>query len=143
MFQYTRVNEYMSLAARPHSLLVLDLDIAAADRLVKAIVVDDNLIAPRDLVPNPDPEGVVAARIEIFGPEHELVALAWPRVAVDGAGPLVLGVGAALVDHQPVVVIRVEVQAAGGEVEFGVTRGHRLAFLVLGDEAEVCLANRT
>ena len=133
--------------ARLHSLKRLpDLDVDAAategrafqvascDRGVDLVVVIGHVgIGGVVVMPDLDAETVWRAlgdQVAIHGGEHELVA----SCAIDGAATLVLRPRAA--DHQPVIVVAVEVQSAGLETECGLASGLVGAFEVLGNEAE-------
>ena len=108
-------------------------DVATADGLVGAVVVDHGFYAVI-FRPDLDAEGVRAA---IPGPQHKFVGV--PVViqrAVEGTAALELGVGATLVDHQPIIRVRLEVEPTRLELEFGVAGRDRSALLVLGDKAE-------
>lgn len=72
-----------ALLVKRHSdrlLAVVDLDVATSEGLVSAVIVNDHFAAA--FVPDPDAEGVIASRVKVLCPEHELVASARPSVTV-------------------------------------------------------------
>jgi hypothetical protein len=92
------------------SLLPIDLqlllrmhhDAAAADRLGNSVIVDVNLNTSGILPPDADAEGIGTCGAS----QHELVSAAvGSQLSVHKARALELGVGAALVDHQPLVAL--------------------------------------
>ena len=107
-------------------LCFVHLNTAAAQGLLRPIVIDSPIVAP-----DVDAEGV---GIVIIGRDHELVT----ALAIDRAFTLELCLVAG--DHQPFVAAGVEVQIPGLELELGVAVGHIGALLVLGHEAEVGFA---
>ncbi len=56
----------------------MDLNVAAANGLVKPVVIDQRLICVPILPPYLDAEGVIV-RVEVLGPDHKLVHLAIGR----------------------------------------------------------------
>lgn len=89
-------------------------DVAAADRLVEAVVVD-HCFHTLILDPDTDAEGVrtPAIQIPVCRPYRESVVAG----SVDGPTSLELGARVTLVDHEELVASAVESQVAGNERE--------------------------
>jgi len=114
----------------------MDLDIPATNGLVKSIVVNNNLTII--LIPNLDAEGIIPARVIIFGPDHELEQLPIGRsITINSASTFVFSITATLDNNQPIVFVAVEVQITSGEVELRVTGRHTFSSLILGDKTKV------
>ena len=107
----------------------MDDDIAFADGLLTAVVVDDGLIFIDIFIPDLDPQGV---GIAVAGPDHELVQVA---AIVNRAYTLELGRVPA--DHEPLITLAVEMETRSLKLEVGIAGGNCCTALVLGDEAEV------
>src|SRR4051794_19790938 len=114
---------------RPSGVSALDVDVAAAERLSPAVVVDD-MVARSVRGPDPDLERV---RRAIDGSEQEAV----PARAVQLADALELR--GATRDHQPLVAGAVEVESTL-HLELDVADRDHGALQVLRHEAEVRLA---
>src|ERR1700682_2171140 len=115
----------------------MNLDVAAANRLVTPVVVHG---CPGRAVRDLDPEGVrsrISAAFAIHAGQHEAVAPS----AIDGAGALELGPALAG-DDEPLIGRALEVEAAGLELEAGIATRHIRALEVLRDEAKAGLAGR-
>ncbi len=86
-------------------------DVSAADGLIHAVVVDQGL-STVVFPPNLDAEGI---GVVIAGPDHELVGVpVGIEPVVDRAAAFELGIFPALVDHQPIVAIRMEIKSRPG-----------------------------
>lgn len=117
----------------------MDLDVIASNGLVFAVLVEINLDATL-FIPDSN-AGRIVTVIRIGGPYHERISFAGRRqFAIDRAGAFELGIRAALVDDQPLVLKAFKAQVAGLKAELGVTCGHGCAVLVLGDKAKRCPA---
>lgn len=112
-------------------------DTPATNGRVETVIVDD-MCACAILPPDLNTEGV---RRAIASPKHEFVGIAIGiKRAIDCAAALELGVVATLVDHQPIICIRMEVEPTSLEPELGIAGRDGGPFLVFGNKPEGRLA---
>ena len=108
-------------------------DVAGADRLGSTVVIHI-MLASGIFPPNADTEGIERS---ISSPQHEVVDVAVGICCpIDQTCAFELGVGASLVDHQPLVVLRGKCQLSQIELEGGCSGRDVGASLVFGDKAE-------
>ena len=108
-------------------------DASATNGLAEAVIVDQ-MLASAILPPDLDAESVGGP---ITGPEHEFVGIAiGVKCAIDRTAALELGVRPGLIDHQPFICTRMEIEPAGLELEFSAAAGDCGTLLIFRDEAE-------